>query len=83
MLRDIIEISKKYELINKGKNRLSYDRNLKKVDDISFNNDSVKRNKEKEKVEKALEKEREIKKLREKDNKIKNDDTKKTKINKI
>ena len=79
MFRDIKEISKKYELINKRKNRVSYDRNLKKVNDISFNNDSVKRNKEKEKWEKTLEKEREMKKLREKNNQIKNDDTKKNK----
>ena len=79
MFRDIKEISKKYELINKRKNRVSYDRNLKKVNDISFNNDSIKRNKEKEKWEKTLEKEREMKKLREKNNQIKNDDTKKNK----
>jgi hypothetical protein len=79
MFRDIKEISKKYELINKRKNKLSYDRNLKKVNDISFNNDSIKRNKEKEKWEKTLEKEREMKKLREKNNQIKNDDTKKNK----
>ena len=79
MFRDIKEISKKYELINKRKNRVSYDRNLKKVNDISFNKDSIKRNKEKEKWEKTLEKEREMKKLREKNNQIKNYDTKKNK----
>ena len=50
MFRDIKEISKKYELINKRKNRVSYDRNLKKVNDISFNNDSIKRNKYKYKI---------------------------------
>ena len=72
MFRDINELSKKYETINIRKNKQNYHNgNLKSGIDLSFDTDSVKRNKEKEKWEKNLEKERENKKLKEK-NKINN-----------
>ena len=73
MFRDINELSKKYETINNRKSKQNYHNgNLKTGIDLSFDTDSVKKNKEKEKWEKNLEKERENKKLREK-NKINND----------
>ena len=82
MFRDINELSKKYSTINNRKNKQNYlNGNLKTGIDLSFDTDSVKRNKEREKWEKNLEKERENKKLREK-NKI-NNDIKNTKNNLI
>ena len=69
MFRDIKELSKKYEAINSRKSRQSFNGHLKKGNDLSFDADSVKRSKEKEKWEKTLEKEREMKKNKEKEKK--------------
>ena len=67
MFRDINELSKKFETINSRKNKQSYNNgNLKPSIDLSFDAESVKRNKEKEKFVKNLERERENKKLKEK-----------------
>ena len=74
MFRDIKELSKKYESINNRKSRKSFNGHLKKGNDLSFNADSVKRNKEKEKWEKTLEKEREMKRIKEKEKKENNKD---------
>ena len=73
MFRDINELSKKYELINHRKNKQSLNNdNLKTGKDLSFDSESVKRSKQKEKWEKTLEKERENKKIKEK-NKLNKD----------
>jgi hypothetical protein len=67
MFRDINELSKKFETINSRKNKQNYNNgNLKPSIDLSFDAESVKRNKEKEKFVKNLERERENKKLKEK-----------------
>ena len=65
MFRDIKELSKKYEEINYRKNRQNLNGTLKTGNDLSFNSGSIEKNKEKEKWEKNLEKEREIKKIKE------------------
>ena len=65
MFRDIKELSKKYEVINYRKNRQNFNGTLKPGNDLSFNSGSIEKNKEKEKWEKILEKEREIKKMKE------------------
>ena len=65
MFRDIKELSKKYEVINYRKNRQNLNGTLKTGNDLSFNSGSIEKNKEKEKWEKILEKEREIKKMKE------------------
>ena len=57
---------KKYEIINNGKSRQSYDGFLKKCNDLSFAANSVEKNEEKEKWEKNLEKERELKRIKNK-----------------
>ena len=69
MFRDIKELSKKYEIINNRKSRQSYS-NFNKADDLSFNSYSVEKNKEKEKWEKNLEKERKLKKIKEQKNEL-------------
>ena len=69
MFRDIKELSKKYEIINNRKSRQSYS-NFKRGEDLSFNSYSVEKNKEKEKWEKNLEKERKLKKIKEQKNEL-------------
>lgn len=59
MFRNIEEMSKKFETINNRKNRLSQNK-LKNNNDLSFTSGSVEKNKQKEKWDKTLEKEREF-----------------------